>query len=157
MSMPEIRLTRTVAAPPAVVWEVITDLGNAVSTLSGLQSLERLDGTGYEVGTRWRETRVMFGKAATEEMWVTEVEPERRTVVAASSHGADYRSGFTLEPAGDGTELTITFSATVSNPSLLSKIMMKAFGALGAKASAKALQKDLDDIAAAAERRAGKE
>lgn len=155
MSMPEIRLHRTIAAPPAVVWEVITDLDHAVSTLSGLQALERLDDTGYEVGTRWRETRVMFGKAATEEMWVTQVEPERRTVVAASSHGADYLSGFTLAPAGTGTELTMTFSATVSNPGLVSKLMVRAFGALGKKATAKALRQDLDDIAAAAERRAG--
>ncbi|WP_231137820.1 hypothetical protein [Rhodococcus opacus] len=42
---------------------------------------------------RRRETRVLFGKSSTEEMWVTEIDPEKRTVVKASSHGAGLHDG----------------------------------------------------------------
>lgn len=134
---------------------MLTDLDNAESVLSGVQKIERLDMTGYETGTRWRETRVMFGKSATEEMWVTEVEPEKRTVVEASSAGADYSTVFTLAPTGDGTTLTIQFSGKAVDPGIFSKIMMKVLGPLAMRATAKAMQRDLDDIATAAEELAG--
>ncbi|MGW5075187.1 SRPBCC family protein [Rhodococcus sp. NPDC004095] len=65
----EIRLTRQVAATPERVWAVLTDLDAAEATLSGVTRVERVEGAGYDVGTRWRETRRMFGKEATEEMW----------------------------------------------------------------------------------------
>ena len=75
-------MSRTIDAPVGAVWAVVTDLDNAESVLSGVEKLERLDSTKYEVGTRWRETRVLFGKSSTEEMWVTEIDPEKRTVRA---------------------------------------------------------------------------
>ena len=55
-----IALSRSIAAPPSAVWRVLTDIDEAARTLSGVTGIERLDATGYEVGTRWRETRVMF-------------------------------------------------------------------------------------------------
>lgn len=63
-----IEVSRNIAAPPSAVWRVLTALDEAPTTLRGVKAVERLDGTGYEVGTRWRETRVMFGQSATEEM-----------------------------------------------------------------------------------------
>ncbi|MFG1784028.1 SRPBCC family protein [Rhodococcus oryzae] len=91
------------------------------------------------------------GKEATEEMWVAEVEPERRTVVKANSRGADYTSSFTLAPSGDGTDLSMTFTADPGESTFLAKLLMKVFGGLGAKATAKMMTQDLRDIAAAAE------
>ncbi|MFC7448955.1 SRPBCC family protein [Rhodococcus daqingensis] len=147
----EIQLTQHVAAPPAKVWSVLTDLDAAPTTLTGIISVERVSGEGYAVGTRWRETRKMLGKEATEEMWVAEVEPERRTVVRANSRGADYTTSFTLTPSGDGTDLSMTFTADADKSSFLAKLMMKVLGGLGAKATAKMMTQDLRDIAAAAE------
>ncbi|WP_072691245.1 SRPBCC family protein [Rhodococcus marinonascens] len=155
MSASEIRFSRVIAAPVGSVWKVLTDLDNAESVLRGVQKIERLDATGYEIGTRWRETRVMFGKSATEEMWVSEIDQKKRTVVKASSNGADYSTVFTLTPAGDGTTLTMQFSAEAANLGTFSKIMMKLLGPLAMKATAKAIQRDLDDIGAAAVKLAG--
>ncbi|MGW0023338.1 SRPBCC family protein [Rhodococcus sp. NPDC003383] len=147
-----IALSRSIAAPPSAVWRVLTDIDDAARTLSGVTGIERLDATGYEVGTRWRETRVMFGKSATEEMRVAEVEPERRTVVTAESGGTTYRTVFELAPRGDGTELSVEFSGATESPGLFTRIMMTVFGPLAMRATSKALQRDLDDIATAAER-----
>ncbi|SDD96753.1 SRPBCC family protein [Rhodococcus tukisamuensis] len=150
MASNEIRLTQHVAASPAKVWAVLTDLDNAQQTLSGVSRVERVSGEGYAAGTRWRETRKMFGREATEEMWVAEVEPERRTVVKAHSSGTDYTTAFTLVSAGEGTDLTMVFSAETGS-SLLLKIMMKLFGGIGMKATTKAMTQDLRDIATRAE------
>ncbi len=64
-----ISVTRHVNAPADTVWQVLTDLDNAADTLSGVIRIERLAGEGYAVGTKWRETRKMMGKEATEDMW----------------------------------------------------------------------------------------
>lgn len=60
----------------------------------------------------------MFGKEATEEMWVAEIDAPRRTVVKAHSSGTDYTTTFTLTAAGPGTDLTMAFSAAVGSSSL---------------------------------------
>lgn len=100
-----VTVDRYVTAPPRVVWEVVTDLEGTTPKLPGVQSVERLsdDGPGsYEVGTRWRETRRMFGQDATEEMEVVAVDPERRTDIRAVHGATEYRTGFELTPAGNG-------------------------------------------------------
>ncbi|GAA2640274.1 hypothetical protein GCM10010307_40310 [Streptomyces vastus] len=66
---------RRIAAGQRRVWEALTDLGGMDRVLSSVSKVEILtDGT-FDVGTRWRETRRMFGRDATEEMWVTASEP----------------------------------------------------------------------------------
>ncbi|MEV6278107.1 SRPBCC family protein [Nocardia sp. NPDC051832] len=149
----EIQLNQHIKATPAAVWAVLTDLDSAATTLTGVLSLERVSGEGYAVGTRWRETRKMMGKEATEEMWVAEVEPERRTVVKANSRGADYTTCFTLTPSGDGTDLSMIFGAESDTSSVLAKLLMKVFSGIATKATEKMMAQDLRDIAAAAEAR----
>ncbi len=104
MTTHHLALSRTVAASPQRVWQVITDLDRAAQTLSGVSRVERLTDGPYALGTRWRETRTMFGKATTEEMWVTALDPARSTTVEASSHGTDYRTVFDLTPTGSGRD-----------------------------------------------------
>ncbi|WP_241566021.1 SRPBCC family protein [Prescottella agglutinans] len=59
MSSNEIRLHHVVDATPAAVWTVLTEIDRDAETLSGVSRVERVAGSGYEVGTRWRETRRM--------------------------------------------------------------------------------------------------
>lgn len=151
--MSEIFVNRTIEASPERVWDVVTDLDHAHQILTGVVSVQRMTDGPYAVGTRWRETRKMFGKEATEEMWVAESDPHRRTLVRAESGGADYVTEFTLTPVGDGarTELSVRFDAEMTAPSGLQKVGLKVFGGLAAKAARKALEQDLADIAVAAE------
>ena len=152
--MSEITLSRVVAAPPERVWEVLTDVAHAAETLSGVTEVQLMTDGPYAVGTRWRETRAMLGKAMTEEMWVSACDPLRSTQVQAESGGAVFATDFTLTPLEDGarTELTVRFSAEMSKTSGFKPLVMKLFAGMAARASSRALEKDLADIAAAAER-----
>ena len=151
MSDNEITLSREVRAPVETVWGVVTDIDSAVSTLSGVVAVERLSGPGYQVGTRWRETRKVMGKEAAEEMWVVEVETPSRTVIKARSSGADYTTVFMLHPTAAGTTIDMSFGADVRESSLLTKVANKVFGGLGTRITRKMMESDLADIAARAE------
>lgn len=151
--MSEITVSRVIDASPARVWEVLTDLDRAAETLSGVTSVQRMTDGPYAVGTRWRETRTMFGRESTEEMWVAAADPWRQTEVRSRSGGADYVTEFTLTPRDDEAraELTVRFAGEMSDPSLVQKVLMRAFEGVALRATRKALEQDLADIAAAAE------
>jgi carbon monoxide dehydrogenase subunit G len=153
--MPGISVSRDVAAPPARVWDIVTDLDRSADVISGIDSVERLDGGGaFGVGTRWRETRTMFGRQATEGMSVTAMEPGRSYTVEADSRGAHYRSTVGVEPRGaDASHLSMTFAGEPSGA--VAKVLAATVGRVFDRATRKALARDLDDIAAAAERGLG--
>jgi hypothetical protein len=73
--MSTISVTERIEAPAARVFAIATDLRNATAVLSQVQSVETLEGPDapLAVGTRFRETRVMFGREATETMTVTDL------------------------------------------------------------------------------------
>lgn len=148
-----IDLERLVQARVERVWEVLTDVAHADQTLSGVEHVELITEGPYRVGTRWRETRRMFGKEATEQMQVTVAEAPTRTVIEADSSGVHYVTEFTLTPSSaDATRLAMSFTAVQGQANLLHKALWRLFGRLGAKASQKVMAKDLQDIAARAER-----
>ncbi|WP_282697674.1 SRPBCC family protein [Streptomyces sp. CC208A] len=144
---------RRVAASPGRVWESITDLPALPRVLSGVQRVEVLSEGVFDVGTRWRETRRMLGREATEEMTVTECEPPDRYVTVADSHGVRYVSELSLRADGPGASvLRMTFSARPAHgrvPGLLTRALAR----VGTKAVSRMLAKDLDDIARAVESR----
>jgi hypothetical protein len=92
----------------------------------------------------------MFGRTATEDMWVTELDPGHSYVVEANSHGAEYRTTQSVEPDGDGgSVLSMSFSA---NPTgTMAKVISATVGRFFVNATRKAFEQDLADIATAAE------
>lgn len=150
MSDTKVVVERRIAASAERVWEALTDLDGMPSVLSGVDRVEVLTEGPFAVGTRWRETRRMFGKHATEEMHVTACEAPSRYVVEADSQGTHYISEFTLSEGGKGaTTVRMTFAATP--PGGFTGLLAKLLGGLGAKAVAKVVAKDLREIAAAVE------
>ena len=166
----DLTMDRCVLAPPSVVWAVITDLEGTTVHLPGIVAVERVsdDGPGaYGVGTRWRETRRMFGQEAVEEMEVEAVDSARRTVVRAEHGAVRYVCGYELLPAGNGTIgpgggatlLRFRFGAERTGPtSGLRARVGRALGALtapvGIEATRRAVRTELEAIAGLAERRA---
>ncbi|MFF5976574.1 SRPBCC family protein [Streptomyces sp. NPDC012769] len=148
---------RRIAASPGRVWESITDLRDMPRVLSGVEKVEVLTEGGFAVGTRWRETRRMLGRTATEEMTVTVCEPTERYVTVADSHGMHYVSEIALVPQGpavsaEETVLRMTFTARPAHDRAPGPLM-RLFSRLGGRAVARALAKDLDEIARAVESR----
>jgi uncharacterized membrane protein len=144
--MTEVAVSRTIAAPPGRVWSVLTDLENAPRHVTAIKSVEVLTPGPFGVGTRWRETRTMFGRTATEEMTITASEPTSRYVAEADSAGTHYVSEFALAPAAAGsTQVTTTFRGEPR--SALAKAANIAMGWMMRGSMAKALRKDIDDLA----------
>lgn len=146
--MPSVEVRKVIAAPPARVFQIATDLDNIAERMSGIDSAEVLTDGPVGVGTRWRETRTMWGKQASEEMWVTTFEAPRLFVVEAESHGSQYRTAFTFEPEGDGTRVTLVFGA---RPVSLFARIFSILGAAMMKSVRKLLEQDLEDVKRAAE------
>ena len=151
MAGSELIVKRLVHAPPDAVWDALTDVASAPEFLRGVTRVEVLEGPDYEVGTRWRETRRIFGKEETQTMEVSESDPPRSTTVTARSSGVDYRTIFTLDAVEDGTLLTVCFGASHPDPNLLQRLTSTLFGHVGAAVTTRLLNQDLADIAARAE------
>lgn len=151
----QIEVSREIGAPAERVWGLITDLPNSPSVMTAISSVEILSGgPEFGVGTRWRETRTMFGREATEEMEVRDVDPGRWYTVTAESHGTRYESRFEVFPAGDhACILRMTFAGEPT--STVSRVMSATVGRLFAGATRKAVEQDLADIASAAEAGSG--
>lgn len=147
----ELEVTRETTASPDQVWALMSDIEGSPDVLSGVIRVERLDdGDEFAPGLRWRETREIAGREASEELEVTAVDEGRSYTVEADSRGTHYRSVVTVEPAGTGSRLSMTFTAETTG-GRISRLVARTMGKAIEGATRKALQQDLDDIATAAE------
>jgi carbon monoxide dehydrogenase subunit G len=148
--MPKIEVSRSVNAPPATVFEMLTDLEGAPRRIPAIRKIEMLTPGPVGVGTRFRETRVMFGREASETMEFVAFEPGRSYTVTAFSCGTRYRTRFEVAPEGAGSRVTVTFEGTPE--SFAAKLMAPLFSFMKGM-MVKCLEGDLDAIATAAENR----
>jgi uncharacterized membrane protein len=144
----ETRVSRAVAASAQQVWDVVTDIEGSPAVMTAIEHVERLDDRpGFGVGTRWRETRTMFGKQATEEMEVTAVDPPHGYTVVAVNGSTTYTSTITVTPLDtERCELAMSFAGRSSG--LVGRVLAATVGRLFAGATRRSLQQDLDDLAA---------
>src|SRR5690554_3078723 len=101
-----------IAAPIEAVFALASDFAGAAGHIKGIKKVEMLTPGPVGVGTRFRETREMFGKDATEEMEVTAFDPPRSYTLGCHSCGAKYATTFRFEAEGDATQLVCDFEAT---------------------------------------------
>jgi uncharacterized membrane protein len=144
----ETRVSRAVAASAQQVWDVVTDIEGSPAVMTAIEHVERLDDRpGFGVGTRWRETRTMFGQQATEEMEVTAVDPPHGYTVVAVNGSTTYTSTITVTPLDtERCELAMSFAGRSSG--LAGRVLAATVGRLFAGATRRSLQQDLDDLAA---------
>lgn len=145
----KVQSQRMISRPRAEVFRVFTDLEAAPRRIEGIQSLEVLTEGPMTVGTRFRETRKMFGKEATEEMTVTEFRPNEGYVTTAESCGAKYRSEYTFKEAPEGTQVDFTFEGKPMT--LIAKVMTPVMGLLLGRMMRRCLEADLNDLTRALE------
>ena len=140
----------TIHGSRAAVWAAVTNIENATDIVRGILKIEVLEQppSGL-VGLRWKETRMLFGKPATAEKWVTEAVENEYYTTRAEDGGFVFLTTIRLTDAPGGVTLTSSHDSRpqglvarlMSIPMFLFKGVMK-----------KALVQDLHDIKAAVER-----
>lgn len=145
--MPTAVATRSINAPLGRVWSVFTDLESSAERLSAVEGVEVLTDGPFAVGTTWRETRKMFGRTATEEMCVTDLEHHTSYSVGAMSQGTTYVSRFDFSQTGPVTT-TVRFTFTGETQGVVRKAIATLMWPLFRRRLEKELRRDLDDLAA---------
>jgi len=107
-----LHVQQVIDASPEKVFATIADLHAAGSWLPGCSKLEVMTSGPYGKGTRWRETRKIYGREATEEFVVTGLEPLRVIELhcdgrKGASGNVDYYFRYDIEPLQQGTLLKL--------------------------------------------------
>ena len=146
--MGSMRMETHVEAPAEDIFAMMTDMGGVVQHISGIDSIEVLTEGPMGVGTRFRETRTMMGKPATEEMEVVAFEPGRSYTLGCSSFGSRFQTVISFTPEGTGTRVAMEMSW---KPVTLAAKLMSPVGAMMKGMMRKCMEQDLADIKKAAE------
>ncbi len=147
----KIELTTEIAAPPEIVYATVTDIARWPDFFRGIAQMELLTPGPIVVGTKFRETRTMFGRNASEAMTVAMLEPPRQFALTAENHGTRYRIIHQVASVTGGSRLRLTFEGT---PVTLAAKLGAIIALLFKGAVTKKLSSDLNDVKSEAERRA---
>jgi len=141
----------TINGSKAAIWAAIANIENASETISGIENIEVLEKPANGlVGLRWRETRMLFGKPATAEKWITDAAENEFYKTRAESDGFVFLSTMSISESSGGSTLT---SSHDSQPqSIVAKLMSLPMVFLFKGVAKKAILQDLNDIKAAVER-----
>jgi hypothetical protein len=141
----------TIYASKQAVWAAITNIEHAADIISGIQQIEVVEkpASGL-VGLRWRETRMLFGKPATVEKWITDVAEDAFYKTRAEDSGFVFLTTTRISESTNGS-VTLTSAHETkpqgivarlkSLPMFLFKGMIRKF-----------ILQDLSDIKAAVEK-----
>lgn len=139
----------TINADISKVFDAFTDLNKAPERISGIIELEVLEGpANLALGTKWKETRKVFGKESTETMWVSEFTKNKSYSVDAESHGTKYHSKFLFKEIDGATEVRWTFEG-IPQTFVAKAMNLLAFMFKGA--TKKLLDDDMEDLKRACE------
>lgn len=140
----------TINGSKAAIWTAITNIANASEIISGIKKIEVLEKPSNGlVGLKWRETRMLFGKPATAEKWITDAAENEFYKTRAESDGFIFLSTISISESGSGIALT---SSHDSQPQgIVASLLSIPMGLLFKGVAKKALLQDLNDIKAAVE------
>lgn len=132
------------------IWAAITNIENASETISGIERIEVLEKPANGlVGLKWRETRMLFGKPATAEKWITDAAENEFCKTRAESDGFVFLSTTSISESSGGITLTSTHDSQPQG--IVAKLMSIPMGLLFKGVAKRALLQDLNDIKSAVE------
>jgi len=140
----------TINGSKAATWAAITNIENASETISGIENIEVLEKPANGlVGLKWLETRMLFGKPATVEKWITDAAENEFYKTKAEDGGFVFLTTKSISESGAG--ITLTESHESKPQSIVAKLMAIPMRLLFKGVVKKALLQDLNDIKAAVE------
>ncbi|GIW78677.1 MAG: hypothetical protein KatS3mg105_0484 [Gemmatales bacterium] len=147
--MPVLTVSKRIEAPVQQVFDAFTDLHTIARHISAIEKLEILTDGPVGVGTRFRETRIMFGKEASEEMEFIAFEQGKSYTLQCDSCGCRITTQHDFTPLDGGT--LVTLKVRVQALTLLAKLSMPlTWLMLGSMR--RCIEKDLDEMASVVER-----
>ena len=139
----------TVNGSKAAIWAAITNIENASEIISGIENIEVLEKPANGlVGLRWRETRMLFGKPATAEKWITDAAENEFYKTRAEDRGVVFLTTVSISESSGGITLT---SSHDSKPLGIVARLMSIPMFLFKGVAKKTLLQDLNDIKSAVE------
>ena len=97
----------TINGSKAAIWAAITDIENASKIISGIENIEIIEKPANGlVGLRWRETRMLFGKPATVEKWITDAAENELYKTRAEDQGFVYLTTLRISESNGTVTLT---------------------------------------------------
>jgi len=114
-----------IPAPKAKCFEAFSDLNGLADLVSAITEIKILTPGEIGVGTKFRETRVMFGKESSEVMEITLFERGSHIREEAFSGGMHYISDWRFTESDGQTSVSITFC--IQAQTFLAKLMKPMF------------------------------
>src|SRR5881394_1306711 len=91
----------TINGSKAAIWAAITNIENSAEIIRGIENIEVLEKPANGlVGLRWRETRMLFGKPATVEKWITDAAENAFYTTRAEDNGFVFVSTMRIAESG---------------------------------------------------------
>src|SRR5262245_57089819 len=141
----------TINGSKEAIWAAITNIENASETISGIKNIEIVEKPGNGlVGLKWRETRILFGKPATVEKWITDATENEFYKTRAESDGFVFLTTNRMSDSGRG--ITLTSSHEPSPQGIVAKLRSSPMF-LFKGVVRKAILQDLNDIKAVVEKK----
>ena len=147
--MARVIVTRSIQAPPGVVFETVADIRRFSQAIPEITKVEMLSEVTSGAGTRFRQTRLMHGKETATELQVTEYVPNERVRIVADSHGTVWDTLFTIAASPPSTALTMRMEAKAYR--LLPRILNPLICGL----IKKTVERDMDAVKSFCEKRQG--
>jgi hypothetical protein len=136
----------------AAIWAAITNIEDASKFMSGIEKIEVLEKPANGlVGLRWRETRMLFGKPATVEKWITESAENEFYKTKAEDGGFVFLTTKSISESSGG--MTLTECHESKPQGIVAKLMSIPMRLFFKRVIKKALLQDLNDTKSAVEKK----
>ncbi|MCB1191463.1 MAG: SRPBCC family protein [Leptospiraceae bacterium] len=133
----------TISAPKAKVFNAFSDLKNLANNVRAIKSIELLTPGDVGIGSKFKETRIMFGKESSETMEITQFSFPNYYKEEAQSNGMHYATEWRFVEEGNKTTVSIDFSGT---PTTFSAKLLNVLFLFMVGGMKKAFLADMDDL-----------
>src|SRR6516162_4555328 len=142
----------TINGSKPAIWAAITNIENASETISGIENIEVLERPANGlVGLKWRETRMLFGKPATAEKWITDAAENEFYKTRAEDGGFVFLATKSISESNGG--MTLTECHESKPQGIVARLMSIPMVLFFKGVIKKALLQDLNDIKSAVEQK----
>jgi hypothetical protein len=142
----------TINGSKAAIWAAMANIENAAEIISGIENIEVVNKPANGlVGLKWRETRILFGKPATVEKWITDAAENEFYKTRAEDNGFIFLSTLRISESSGGITLTSSHDSQPQN--FVAQLQSIPMGLFFKGVAKKALLQDLNDIKAAVEKK----